>query len=159
VAYLSGKIFSAIRHGIINPFFEVILRVEMPHVVTSNDLVSGFMTSPVGAHSSVNVSDYVNDFRFQRHEGSSSQLDSPTEEQPSADWLSQRSVLHVLSLHTALFSVALSSTFVILRNLLSAAVAGRQGQQGLLCWPKHNQNIYFFLNIFSHKYVFNYSPE
>ncbi|TNN41380.1 hypothetical protein EYF80_048438 [Liparis tanakae] len=49
----------------------------MPHVVTFNALVSGFITSPVGAQSSVNVSDYMNDFRFQRHihqRGSSSAL-------------------------------------------------------------------------------------
>jgi len=39
----------------------------------------------------------VNDFRIQRHVSSSSQLDSLTEEQLSADWLSQRSVLSVLS--------------------------------------------------------------
>jgi len=56
VAFLRGKIFSAIRHGIMNHFFYVLLLVEMPHVVTCSALVSGFITSPVGAHSSVNVS-------------------------------------------------------------------------------------------------------
>jgi len=34
----------------------------------------------------------VNDFRIQRHVSSSSQLDSSTEQQLSADWLSQRSI-------------------------------------------------------------------
>jgi len=48
----------------------------------------------------------VNDFRFQRHESSSSELDSSTAEQLSADWLSQRSVLSVLSLRSALVSPA-----------------------------------------------------
>ena len=38
------------------------------------------------------------------------------------------------------------------------AVVDPQGQQGLLCWPKHNQE-YIFFNIFPpHKYVLNYSP-
>ncbi|XP_056295539.1 BTB/POZ domain-containing protein KCTD12b [Pseudoliparis swirei] len=47
----------------------------------------------------------------------------------------------------------------ILVEDLKKSVAGRQGQQGLLCWPKHHQNIYFFLNIFAHKYVFTYFPQ
>jgi len=51
-------------------------------------------------------SDYVNDFRIQRHKSSSSQLDSPTAEQLSADWLSQRSVPSVLSLRSAFVSPA-----------------------------------------------------
>jgi len=56
----------------------------------------------------------VNDFRIQRHVSSSSQLDSSTEEQLSADWLSQRSVLSVLSLRSRFSCAALRSTQLFL---------------------------------------------
>jgi len=106
--------------------------------------VSGFITSPVGALSSVNVSDDVNDFRFQRHEGSCSQLDSLTEEQLSADWLSQRSIM-VCPLPSLLFLLlrsALKSTFFILRDLLSAVIIAR-----------HNKSIMKFVaNYFNNRF-------
>jgi len=91
------------------------------HVVTCSALVSGFITSPVGAHSSVNVSDDVNDFRFQRHVSSSSQLDSLTEEQLNADWLSQCNIMVCpLPPLRSCFSCgsALKSTFFILRDFI-----------------------------------------
>jgi len=115
------------------------------HVVTSSVLVSGFITSPVGPRSSVNVSDYVKDFRFQRHVSSSSQLDSSTAEQLSADWLSQCSVLSSPSapLFFLLRHFALNSTFFILRDLLRAVRIAR-----------HNESMMKFVaNYFNNRFL------
>jgi len=70
----------------------------------------------------------VKDFRIQRHVSSSSQLDSSTEEQLSADWLSQRTVPSSPSLWFLLLRSALNSTLFILRDLLSAVIIARHNE-------------------------------
>jgi len=130
--------------------------------VTCSALVSGVITSPVGAHSSVNVSDYVNDFRFQRHVSSSSQLDSSTVEQLSADWLSQRSVLSSPStpLLFLLRRFALNSTLFILRDLLSAVIISRHNESIRCCSPIHYRSKVwghpdnFVLSMKTHNFIY-----